>query len=66
MDQEEFRKLRNELKERHANSESVVICGSSIAKTKQSNQTFSKSAMRSTSVGNGSQLPDTYDATDHE
>ena len=42
MEQEEFRKLRNELKERCANGESDVIRGLSIVKTKQSNRTFSK------------------------
>ena len=66
MEQEEFCKLCDELKERCANGESVVICGLSIVKTKQSIRTFSKFPTRPTTVGNGSQLPDTYDAADHE
>ena len=66
MEQEEFRKLRNELKERLANGESVVIRGLSIVKTKKSNRIFSKSPTCPTTVGHGSQLPDTHDAAYHE
>ncbi len=66
MEQEEFRKLRNELKERRGNGESVVIRGSSIVEMKQPHRTFPKSPTHSTAVGNVSQIPDTHGTINHE